>query len=94
MRKTNPSADYAAPDLTSTDAYGDLYALCYQAGDAPSEPQILARALAYRDAAEKLMVRQAQFMRANRYTWDEIGSALGMTRQGAQRMLQRAQAKS
>lgn len=43
-----------------------------------------------RDAADALMVQIARSMRKDRATWEQIGDALGMTRQGAQRFLQRA----
>lgn len=86
--KTARIAPAAEPDLTSTEAYGDVFAAALKGTD-PTEAGVLRRAVALRDAAEKLMVVQAQYMRAHRYGWEEIGHCLGMTRQGAQRFVQR-----
>lgn len=81
----------AVPGLTDSKEYGQLHTLLEtnSVGGVRPVPIQLRDAVRMRDAAELMMLRHARTMRAEGRTWDEVGYALGMTRQGAQRFLQR-----
>lgn len=75
----------AEPGLTDSPAYAALFELISDDGR-PS----LYKLAAARRALDALTVRLVADERANRSTWEHIGDQLGMTRQGAQQMHDRA----
>jgi len=79
------------PGLTDTPAYDRLFQFAVWGPDGVPRytAEMLREVSQLREAADVMMVRLARQMRQDRYTWEEVGQALGMTRQGAQRFLQR-----
>lgn len=80
----------AKPGLTDDHYYQHLYDHTAVKGDAYGTKIQLDRVVRLAAAAELLKLRLARQLREDGRTWDEVGSALGMTRQGAQRFLQRS----
>lgn len=77
----------AALRLTDSAEYANLLALL-PGGVISSD---LAAAARLRAAVDELLIRLMLDARDSRYTWEEIGQPLGMTRQGAQQLAKRGE---
>lgn len=83
----------AQPNLTDGAVYGQLWEMVTLGGTlttARSELGALTRAREYQLEAGRLILRLVQDAKADGHTLEEIGRALGMSRQGVSVMLKRA----